>query len=153
MSNKNFVRCLLIPLGDKQLLLPSATIAEVFPYQEPTPINNQPNWLLGVFEWRNQQVPLVAIEEILTTSTDSDKKKHRSIILYGLEANHSMPFYAFIATDIPKPLSIKEDSLTDSNIKPNNKNYVFNVMYDNQTLWLPNLTNIENMLRSFPIKL
>ncbi len=152
MLNKSFVRCLLIPLGDRQLLLPSAIVAEVFPYQVPTPINKQPNWLLGIFEWRNQQVPLINIEEILATNISSDNKKQSIIILYGLEANHLMPFYAFIARDIPKPLSIEEDSLTDSNIKSNNKNYVFDVMYDNQTLWLPNLTNIENMLRSFPIK-
>ncbi|MFK5969730.1 MAG: chemotaxis protein CheW [Candidatus Marithrix sp.] len=152
MPNESFVRCLLIPLGDKQLLLPSAIVAEVSPYQAPTTINKQPNWLLGVFEWRNQQVPLIAIEEILAINVNLDNKKQRSIILYGLEASNLMPFYAFIATDIPKPLLIKEDSLIDSNIKPNNKNYVFDIMYDNQTLWLPNLTNIENMLRSFPIK-
>ncbi len=152
MPTKSFVRCLLIPLGDKQLLLPSAIVAEVSPYLAPTIINKQPNWLLGVFEWRNQQVPLIAIEKILATNVNLDNKKQRSIILYGLEASNLMPFYAFIATDIPKPLLIKEDSLIDSNIKPNNKNYVFDVMYDNQTLWLPNLTNIENMLRSFPMK-
>ncbi|HHB93269.1 MAG TPA: chemotaxis protein CheW [Thioploca sp.] len=153
MPNKSFVRCLLIPLGDKQLLLPSAIVAEVSSYQAPTPIDKQPNWLLGVFEWRNQQVPLIAIEEILAININSDNKKQRNIILYGLEASNLMPFYAFIATDIPRPLLIEEDSLIDSNIKPNNKNYIFDVTYDNQTLWLLNLTNIENMLRSFPIKI
>ncbi|MDM8564613.1 chemotaxis protein CheW [Candidatus Halobeggiatoa sp. HSG11] len=149
MSNKNFVRCLLIPLGDKQILLPSAVIAEVYPYQEPKPIAKQPDWLLGIFEWRNQQVPLITIEKFLSTIKDSSKKC-RSVILYGLESNKSMPFYALTATDIPKPLLIKEEDLTTPSFKPN-KNYVFNIMYDGQTIWLPNLTNIENMLRSFPL--
>ncbi|MCK5876779.1 MAG: chemotaxis protein CheW [Candidatus Marithrix sp.] len=148
MLNNDFVRCLLIPLGDKQLLLPSAVIAEVFPYQEPKPVDKQPDWLLGIFDWRNQQVPLIAIEEILPAEVNL-AKKYRNIIVYGLESSQVMPFYAFTATDIPRPLLIREKSLVESNSKPN-KNYVFNVMYDSQTLWLPNLTNIENMLRSFP---
>ncbi len=151
MSNENFVRCLLVPLGDKQLLLPSAVIAEISPYQTPKPVDNQPNWLLGIFEWRNQQVPLVAIEKSLSTSSGADKK-HRSIILYGLESSQLMPFYAFTSSDIPKSLLIKDNSLTDYSSSKLNKNYSFSAMYDNQTVWLPNLTIIENMLRSFPIK-
>ncbi|MBE9562391.1 MAG: chemotaxis protein CheW [Proteobacteria bacterium] len=150
MLNKNFIRCLLIPLGNKQILLPSAVIAEVYPYQEPKPVEAQPNWLLGILDWRNQQVPLIAIEEVLSTNISSNKKQ-RSIILYGLESSNLMPFYAFTATDIPKPLLIKEEDLTEASSKPD-KNYAFNVMYDSQTAWLPNLTDIENMLRSFPFK-
>jgi len=60
----NVVRCLLIPISGGQLLLPNSVVAEVFPYNEPERVaENQPNWLLGLIDWRNQRIPLLSIEE------------------------------------------------------------------------------------------
>jgi len=149
MSNDSVVRCLLIPIKGEQLLLPSAVIAEISPYKQHEQLdNNPPKWLLGVLNWRNQRVPLLSIEEALSLPTDSTTPKYRTVIVYGLELSQTMPFYAFLATEVPRTLTVTEESLT----KPNpdtHRGTVFNVtVQDNETALLPDLTYLENLLKN-----
>jgi chemosensory pili system protein ChpC len=51
------VASLLIPLHDKQLILPNVTVAEIIPYRAPTSISDNAGWLLGQLEWRNVHIP------------------------------------------------------------------------------------------------
>ncbi|MEN8215790.1 MAG: chemotaxis protein CheW [Pseudomonadota bacterium] len=142
------VRCLLIPIGEEQLLLPSAVVAEVSPYNEPEQMSdNQHKWLLGIINWRNQRVPLLSIEEALSLPSATSVKKYRTVILYGLEFTQTMPFYAFISTEVPRTLTVTEESLTNpsANVR---SGVVFQVKVDNtETAWLPDLTYLENLLR------
>ena len=142
------VRCLLIPINGGQLLLPCAVVAEVSPYKEPsTTAENQPNWLLGIINWRNQTVPLLSIEEALSLSVMTPSApKYRTVILYGLESSQMMPFYAFRAIDMPRTLNITEDSLSHPNADAR-MGLVFNVKVHNTEVgWLPDLTYLENLL-------
>jgi len=147
MSNDSVVRCLLIPIKGEQLLLPSAVIAEISPYNQPEQLdNNPPKWLLGVINWRNKRVPLLSIEEALSLPTDSTPK-YCTVIVYGLELAQTMPFYAFLATDVPRTLTVTEESLTNSNANTH-RGTVFNVTLQDQTALLPDLTYLENLLKN-----
>ncbi|MDM8562235.1 hypothetical protein QUF54_02660, partial [Candidatus Marithioploca araucensis] len=132
MSNtQSAIRCLLIPTHAGLLLLPSTVVAEVTFYHEPEPVlNNQHKWLSGIISWREQRVPFLFIEEALSLSPyASSKKNHldasKTVILYGLESTQTMPFYAFMATDVPRPLAVKEETLTHYNVDKR-KGLVFN---------------------------
>lgn len=142
------VRCLLIPSNGGQLLVPSAVVAEVSPYKQPEPLTkNQPNWLLGMINWRSQRVPLLSIQEaLLLPSVAEVVTKYRTIILYGLESTSAMPFYAFQATDVPRPLTINEETFT--HFSPEARTgLVFQVTIDDQnTAWLPDVVYLENLL-------
>jgi chemosensory pili system protein ChpC len=142
------IRCLLIPTRGGQLLLPSTVVAEVFAYYKPEPVSdNQPNWLLGITSWREQRVPTLSIEEALSLPITTSVNRHRTIILHGLESTQIMPFYAFIATDIPRPLAVTEATLTNHNIDAR-RGLTFTVQLDNaETVWLPDLSYLENLLR------
>lgn len=142
------VRCLLIPINGGQLLVPSAVVAEVSPYNQAEPVaKNQPNWLLGIINWRSQRVPLLSIEEVLLLPSMAEAEpKYRTIILHGLEFSSTMPFYAFQAIDVPRPLTIKEDSFT--HFSPEARTgLVFQVTINDQnTAWLPDVVYFENLL-------
>ncbi|MDM8559840.1 chemotaxis protein CheW [Candidatus Parabeggiatoa sp. HSG14] len=149
MPNIPVIRCLLIPIGDEQLLLPSAVIAEVFPYNKPEYlVENAPNWLLGIFNWRNQRIPLLSIENVLSLpQIMTSVKKQRTIILYGLESTQTMPFYAFLATDIPRSIVITEETLINPNTDIHT-GVAFQVTIKNkETVWLPDLTYLETVLK------
>ncbi|HEW97842.1 MAG: hypothetical protein DRR16_25065 [Candidatus Parabeggiatoa sp. nov. 3] len=148
MSNDSVVRCLLIPIKGEQLLLPSAVIAEISPYKQHEQLdNNPPKWLLGVINWRNQRIPLLSIEEALSLPTDSTTPKYRIVIVNGLEMTQTMPFYAFLATDVPRTLTVTEESLTNSNANTH-RGTVFNVTLQDKTALLPDLTYLENILKN-----
>ena len=147
------VRCLLIPINGGQLLLPSAVVAEVSSYNQAEPFaKNQPNWLLGMINWRSQRVPLLSIEEaLLLPSVALTETKYRTVILHGLEFASAMPFYAFQATDVPRPITIKEDSFT--HFSPEARTgLVFHVtISDQNTAWLPDVVYLENLLTKSPL--
>ena len=143
------VRSLLIPIQEAQLLLPSAVVAEVTPYSQPDKtFDSYPEWWLGIIAWRNQQVPLIAIEKLLSSflSAPPPTTKYRTIILYGLESSQ-VPFYALVAIDVPKAIEVSEESLSyPKGDMP--AGLAFSVTMNNQeTVWLPDLTYIENLIK------
>lgn len=145
------IRCILIPIGGGQILLPHAVIAEVCPYNEPEQVaENQPDWLLGRVNWRNQLVPLLSIEEALSLSVAISEPKYRMVILYGLESTGLMPYYALRAIDVPRTVSVTEDSFTLVSSPEVRTGLVYSVMYNSEKVWLLDLTYLENLLKKSP---
>lgn len=149
------IRSLLIPLGEKYFLVPSACIAEVTAYREPERIADmQPSWLLGIINWRNQRVPVLAIESILAIPAFAKDAKRRLVIFYGLglnglELNQVVPFYGLVATDIPRALTVAPEHLGLPH-EDNPPATAFSVDMpgdDNIVVWLPDIGYFENLLR------
>jgi chemosensory pili system protein ChpC len=147
------VRSLLIPIGDKQLLLPSAVIAEIAPYSEPKAFTEE-SGLLGIVEWRQQIVPVLSIKQLFQLSDAATKLRQRLVILYGLESVSILPFYAFVASGVPRTVTATEAMLsTASNLQLTGLSCEFNITFsDNETstAWIPDLTFLENILRKSP---
>ncbi|MEW8500302.1 MAG: chemotaxis protein CheW, partial [Candidatus Thiodiazotropha taylori] len=60
------VRSVLIPLHERQILLPNATVAEVMGYQQPEYAGDElPEWFLGHLAWRGVMIPVVSYEGLL----------------------------------------------------------------------------------------
>jgi chemosensory pili system protein ChpC len=151
-NNEIFIRCLLIPVGKEQLLLPSAIVAEITAYSEPTLITKQqPDWLLGNIDWRNQNIPLLAVENLLSLSTASSDVKYRTVILYGLENLQVLPFYGLRITEIPRSFMVTADNLINNPGTKVRRGLAYNVKLHptDDTAWLPDLTYLENLLSQF----
>ena len=58
----NQVDCLLIPLKDKNLLLPNVTVAEIIPFSHLLTTASSVDWMLGRLDWRGTPVPVVCYE-------------------------------------------------------------------------------------------
>ena len=147
MTDKTIIRSLLIPLKGGQLLLPSAVVAEVTAYHQPEAMAGAyPDWLLGISHWRKQQVPLVSIEKLLSLSSVVPTTKHRLVVFYGLDSSH-LPCYALVAAEVPRVVTISEDSLTNPGVETR-PGLVFSVTINNkETAWLPDLVYLETLLR------
>jgi chemosensory pili system protein ChpC len=150
MIDKTIIRSLLIPLNGGQLLLPIAAVAEVTPYHKPeTVATSSPDWLLGVVHWRNHSVPLVSIEKLLSLSTVIPTTKHRLVVFYGLESTQ-LPFYAIVAAEVPRVINLSESSLSNPGVETR-PGLVFSAIINNrETVWLPDLGYLENLLRKTP---
>lgn len=53
---------LLIPLADRQLLLPNTAVAELIAYRSPITSDGMPDWFLGQIAWRDLSLPLLSFE-------------------------------------------------------------------------------------------
>lgn len=150
LNNSSVIRSLLIPTKCGKLLLPSTVIAEVTGYTNPQPLETgQPKWLLGLIDWRNQRVPLLAIEEALSLPLLSSQIEEgpRIIVLYGLEATPVLPFYAIMATHIPRKLGVTEGSLLNPT-EQRKPGVVFKVeISKDEVALLPDLVHLETLVR------
>ena len=53
---------LVVPLSDRNLLLPNVALAELMPYRAPLAIPGMPAWMLGQVAWRDLRLPLLSFE-------------------------------------------------------------------------------------------
>jgi chemosensory pili system protein ChpC len=142
LDNNEIVRCILIPIGCGQLLLPSAVVAEISPYHEPKEIINK-NGVLGIIDWSNKEVPLLSVEEALSLAPPFCIKKYQNLILYGLE---TIPYYAIRATDMPRSLTVKSENLIELEHHEDDNGFIYKVKYESEEAWLPNLSYLETIV-------
>jgi chemosensory pili system protein ChpC len=139
------VASLLIPLNEKQLLLPNVTVAEIIPYRAPTVISDHAGWLLGQLEWRNVHIPVLSYE-MLNGSAMPSIDGARLAVINGTGSNVNLPFYAILIQGIPKLTHVKEDDIVTVEAMHSGKyDEVAVSLYDEQAM-IPNLEMIENEL-------
>lgn len=155
MSNNSAVRCILIPFGAGQLLLPTAVIAEITYYNEPEQLDdNQPDWLLGIINWREQRIPLLSIEKAFSLPMINSVNKARTVVLYGLESPHTMAFYAFRTVDVPRTIAaVTNNNLINNPEAEKHTGLLYNVkVHQTDTAWLPDLSYLEQNLLNKVLK-
>ena len=102
---------LLIPMYEKQLVLPNVSVAEVIPYAPPQPADNAPDWYLGTVQWRNIDVPVVSFEALNGEVAVSHSRKRRIAVLNGLVDNQRLPFCAMVTEAMPRLMRIMADEI------------------------------------------
>ena len=95
---------MLLPIYSGQLLLPSASIAEVVGYRPPTPIENAdlPDWVLGTFGWRRRQIPLISFDAMVSFSSSEVGHRARIAICYALGGDEKIRHIALMLRAIPR---------------------------------------------------
>ncbi len=135
------LRCILIPIGCGQLLLPSAVVAEICHYDEPKERINK-DGVLGVIDWCDKELPLLSVEEALSLAAPDCVKKYQNLILYGLD---SIEFYAIRATDMPRSLMVKSENLIELEQIESHNGLIYKVEYESEVAWLPDLSYLEGI--------
>ncbi|WP_069470168.1 chemotaxis protein CheW [Candidatus Marithrix sp. Canyon 246] len=136
------LRCILIPIGSGQLLLPSAVIAEICHYDEPKELINN-NGVLGFIDWRDKELPLLSVEDALSLPTPYCVKKYHKLILYGLD---TIEFYAIRATDMPRSLIVQSENLIELEKIESHNGLIYKVQYESEEAWLPDLSYLEGIV-------
>lgn len=106
------IRSVLIPVsGQRQLLLPNATVAEVITYTSPDPFEEAPSWVLGRVTWRGWRVPVVSMAMLGRWADHEDTTSAKIAVLKGLGGNADMPFMAMVTQGFPHLITVNADSL------------------------------------------
>lgn len=106
------VRSLFIPVGEDNLVLPSTTVAEIAPYREPeAPPSEAPGWFLGHVMWREQRLPVFAMEHLLHGETSPPTARSRIAVIKGLGNNPDLPYFGVVTRQIPRLVTVYEESI------------------------------------------
>lgn len=120
-QNPDEVACLMVPVEGRMLLLPSVSVAEMVPFTSVTPVADSPEWLLGNYYWREQQLPLLSFEQINGEPRPDLHSKCRVAVLNNTGQNEKLPFIAIMTRGIPRLARVTESEIepdTNAEKKP-----------------------------------
>jgi chemosensory pili system protein ChpC len=147
MNTSQNVRSLLIPLSSNWMLLPGAMIAEVIPFRAPDQPAHDNGWFRGMFQWREQRVPLISFEQVAHLELPSVTDNPRIVICYGIRNPKKLPFYGIKTPSIPLSISINESTLKSPvPISEGHHGLLASVIIVNKTAWLPDVDYLEKIL-------
>jgi chemosensory pili system protein ChpC len=146
------VHCLSIPLNDSNALLPNAAVAEVVAYNEPEPVNDAPNWLLGNLQWRDRKVPLVSLEAA-TGKDNAEKTGPRIAVLNTLNSNHKVPYIAILLQGIPSLTLVHPNNLKwdETNQSQGNGTIAGYIALQNGSAMIPDIDNLEQRIENLHV--
>ena len=94
---------LIIPLAGKPLLLPNVAVAELVAYRLSQSASSGPEWFLGWTLWRDQQVPMVDLDNLLAEGAEpAAGAEPRTLILNALDGVTNLRFIGVRVWGIPR---------------------------------------------------
>ncbi|EPJ82280.1 MULTISPECIES: chemotaxis protein CheW [Pseudomonas] len=98
---------LILPLSDRNLVLPNVAVAELIDYQDSSADLDAPEWYLGPISWRQRTLPLLSFEAACGGRTRVGGRA-RIVVLNALGNHDDLKFIALLIQGIPR--SCKLDS-------------------------------------------
>ncbi len=154
-DRREAVRCLLIPLTGRKLLLPSVAVAEVLAYAVVKPASDAPEWFIGTMEWRSVHIPLISFEKLIGEPVSESSSRHRVAVFHTIgeseKGKDRQPFYGIAIQGIPHLIQLRESELTMLQTSSSDEPVLFRVEVQGQLAIIPNLALLEERLDSVDI--
>ncbi|UCC56676.1 MAG: chemotaxis protein CheW [Gammaproteobacteria bacterium] len=139
------VRCLWIPLRDVNMLIPSASVAEVCNYQVPDEMKESPDWILGTICWRGETVPVISLEILCGDGVPVNLVYSRLMIINSICPDSTVRFYAIVAAGLPRLLQF-DDSTVRGMEASTLEAVQCRVSVGSETAVIPDLAYIQGLL-------
>lgn len=138
------IPCLMLPLAGRTLLVPTVSIAEMVSYSAPQAIEQAPDWLLGMVEWRNLQVPVLSFEVLNGEAYPGTAIRSRLAVFNNTGVSDDLPFIALPTQAIPKLIRVtgQDISEVDENNQPFDR---MRVEVEDETLVIPDISSLEQV--------
>lgn len=142
------IRGVLLPVGERPLLLPNAAVAEVIGFLEPEPQSEIPDWLLGRIEWRGRHVPVVSWERMVEgREPDWNAQRVRIAVLNTLNGNPDLPHIGILSVGLARLVRIHANALTEDPLGEDTSPLVSAaVVIADSTAWIPDLDELERQV-------
>jgi chemosensory pili system protein ChpC len=141
------VHCMLAPLEDAALLLPTQVVAEVVEYQQPDPISATPDWFLGQIEWENRQIPVFNYSALIQGNAPAEiRNRNRIMVVKSLTESTRVAYLGFLVSDIPKLVTVLPDQLTNTGDENKSLGVFCHVMVDGQYAVIPDLERLTHLV-------
>lgn len=105
------LHCMLVPSDEESLLLPTTILEEVVDFTPPEPMAGAPAWLLGEVAWDNRQVPVFDFSSLINGEDPEPTANAHIMVIKSLSDEGRVPYLGLLLSDLPKPVSVKEDEL------------------------------------------
>jgi len=144
-QNVNEVASLLIPIADRQLLVPTVTVAEMIPYRNPEPVDGAPEWYLGNVNWRDQPVPMLCYEVLNGEAKPSYGPSCRIAVFNNTGVDESLPFIAIATQGLPRLSRVKPEEISHREDMETKAYDLMGVFHAGESVIIPNVEALERV--------
>ena len=144
------VRSVLIPLSDRQLLLPNAVVAEVMGYQTADPVADAPEWFLGNLAWRGIIIPVLSLDAMSGGEAVRPGHRGRIAIMNALGNQPRLSHYGLVVQAIPSLVRVSDDNVIPVLREDEADNPLIrqSVELDLSPAFIPDLDEIERQIQT-----
>ncbi|MGC8119514.1 chemotaxis protein CheW [Marinobacter sp. VGCF2001] len=145
-ENSQSLSCVMIPVSDRQLLLPNVSIAEVVDYASTDAGTRTPDWLVGFLDWRGLNLPVISYDAANGNKlTIPGENRGRIIVLNTIgQDRQRAPFMALVTQGIPSQARLTEDQIRQLEGEAGPAD-IMQVEVDGEPAWIPNLEYLESL--------
>lgn len=138
--------CLLLTVGAETLLVPMTCIAEIIE-DHPT-ITRSPQskaWLHGWIDWRQQHIPLLAIEGLEGVGPIPFTDNSQIVIFNAIGAARQRGFFALGIDNLPRPVRLSEKQDFPLSPVTDRSGIAFTVSLEGKPALIPDLEHLEQL--------
>jgi len=142
------MRGLMLPLGERSLILPNVAVAELIGFQEPEAEPDAPDWMLGSLQWRGRRLPVVSFNALLGGDVlPAQGQRMRIAVLNTLNGNPELPYIGLLTLGISRLARVNAENLSpDSSDEVDSELVLASLMVGEQPAWIPNLDRLEQLV-------
>lgn len=145
-ESSQLLPCVMIPMNERQLLLPNVSVAEIVDHVAVEPRAGAPAWLVGDLNWRGMQLPVISYDAANGAATPGQAgHRGRIAILNTIGRHHGeLPFVAVVTQGIPSQTRIAEDQIRRCDGETGPADLML-VDVDGEIACIPNLEFLESL--------
>ena len=137
---------MLLPVSNKQLMVPSVSLAEVLPVPVVETIKDCPNWLMGLATWRDLKIPVISYEGINDEPFAPTDAGRQLAVLNGVKNIDKLPFYGIALQGMPRMARISEEDVRENDELVKGVAEAMAVFSEGTPALIPDLDYIESQL-------
>lgn len=145
-DTSHILPCVMIPMSERQLLLPNVSVAEIVDCNHIEARDDAPVWLLGDLDWRGQRLPVISYDAANGGEARMPTgNRGRIAVLNTIGKNHgSLPFLAVVTQGIPSQTRLASDQVqtVDDEAGPAD---LMMVTVEGEHVSIPNLEYLEQL--------
>lgn len=146
------LRCLFLPIHEKTLVVPYAAVAEIVSFDKVANTKSRADWLLGTFEWRKMQIPLIALEKMDQSPSEFIHKPNLQIaVINRISENSQLDFIGVLLQSIPRMHRMRRTDIKQTS-EAKESYLLMEVLARDQPSFIPNLPWIEAQINSLQSK-
>ena len=145
-ADSNELATLLIPMADRQLVLPNVAVAEIIAFIEPVSMSHMPDWFLGTFSWRNIDIPLVSFEIINQDREIPATRDRRIAVLNGFVNSELLPFCGVVTAGVPRLMRVNAGEVAIDEHSVPGPSESARVLVSGEPAIIPNIDYIQKQI-------
>ncbi len=141
------IHCMLAPTEEDILLLPTSVLAEVVDFQQPSPMDDAPPWLIGQIEWDERQVPVFSFFALINGGDLGEiSSRSKIMIIKSLTESGRVPYLGILLSDLPSMTVVKEFDLEQTGDDRKSLGVFSRIRLEDQDAIVPDLDRLTHLI-------